>query len=460
MLRRLAPLLAVSAALAVPSAAGAAAMLLVEGRGWGHGIGMSQYGAQGFAQQGSGYRAILAHYYPGTVLGPAPPGRVRVLVAEKPNVAVSSTGPLTVRDAAGTTHQLDAGSYRLGPALRLRMSGGEAQLAPPAVFSSVAAPLAVDGKEYRGTVALHVEERNVLAVNELGLETYLYGVVPHEMPAAWHPEALKAQSVAARTYALLGRRNGRPFDLFADVRSQVYSGIAAEDARATAAIDATAGEVLRFGTALASTFFFSTSGGKTAAIQDVWASSPPQAYLVSRPDPHDRISPHHTWGPVAFTGAQVRARLGVLPDDVVVTRNGSDRVQSLRVIGKAGERTLHGAEVRTRLGLRSSWFSVRLLTLEAPARATAGQVVVLRGRLRGVPTAGLQRRVGTGRWERVGMVRAGANGRFAVRVRVPATTTYRLAAVSRTGANVRVLVEAARAGSGARAHQAHGHAPR
>jgi len=450
MPRRLVPLLALAAALAVPPGAGAAAMLLVDGRGWGHGIGMSQYGAQGFAQQGRGYRAILAHYYPGTAIGAAPASRVRVLVAEKPAVAVSSTGPTTVRDAAGATHQLEPGTYRLGPALRLQTPAGEVALAQPAVFSSVAAPVAVDGKPYRGTVSLHVEGRNVLAVNELGLEPYLYGVVPHEMPAAWHPEALKAQSVAARTYALLNRRTGRPFDVYADVRSQVYSGIAAEDPRTTAAIDATAGEVLRHGAGLAATFFFSTSGGKTAAIQDVWAGSTPQPYLVSRPDPHDRLSPHHTWGPVAFTGAQVRSRLGVMPDDVALTRNGSDRVETLRVVGPTGvERTLHGSDVRTRLGLRSSWFSVRLLTLEAPPRATAGQVVVLRGRLRGVPTAGLQRRVGSGRWERVGMVRAGANGRYAVRVRVTDTTTYRLAAANRTGANVRVLVDA-RTGSAVR----------
>jgi stage II sporulation protein D len=278
-------------------------------------------------------------------------------------------------------------------------------------------------------------------VNELGLEPYLYGVVPHEMPAAWHPEALRAQAVAARTYALLGRRTGRPFDVFADVRSQVYSGLRAEDPRTTAAIDATAGQVVRHGAGLASTFFFASSGGRTAAVQDVWPTSPPQPYLVSRPDPHDRLSPHHTWGPVVFTGAQVRTALGVLPDDMVVTRNASNRVGTLRVVGRNGERTLTGADVRVRLGLRSSWFSIRLLTLEAPPRARAGEVVVLRGRLRGVPTAGLQRRVAGGTWERVGIVRANANGRFATRVRLQDTTTYRLAAGGHAGAAVRVVAE-------------------
>lgn len=435
-------------------------MLLVDGRGWGHGIGMGQWGAQGFALQGSDYRSILQHYYSGTTIGAAPASRVRVLVAEKATVAVASTGGFTLRDAAGATHQLQPGSYRLGPAMRMQLQEGEVQLAAPVAFSTTGAPLAVEGKPYRGTVALHVEARTVLAVNELGLEPYLYGVVPHEMPASWHPEALKAQAVAARTYALLGRRNGRPFDLYADVRSQVYSGLAAEDPRTTAAIDATAGEVVRHGTSLASTFFFSTSGGRTAAIQDVWPASAPQPYLVSRPDPHDRLSPHHTWGPVGFTGAQVRKALGVLPDDMLVTRNGSGRVGTVRVVGKGGERTLTGADVRTRLALRSSWFSIRLVTLEAPARAQQGQVVVLRGRLRGVPTAGLQRRVAGGRWERVGMVRAGANGRFAVRVRVSDTTTYRLAAGGRAGANVRVLAEKRTTSAGGRKLRSVGHTAR
>jgi stage II sporulation protein D len=444
MLRGFATSLALAAALASPATAGAAAMLLVDGRGWGHGIGMSQYGAQGFALQGLGYRGILSHYYPGTTLGPAPASRVRVLVAEKGLVSVASTGAVALRDAAGATHQLGPAEYRFGPGMRLQLGSELVQLSPPIALTPNGAPLAVEGKPYRGTVTLHVEGRNVLAVNELGLEPYLYGVVPHEMPAGWHPEALKAQAVAARTYALISRRGGRPFDVFADVRSQVYSGIAAEDPRTTAAIDATVGEVLRFGSALASTFFFSTSGGRTAAIQDVWPGSTPQPYLVARPDPHDRTSPHHTWGPVVFTGAQVRAKLGVLPDDVLVTRNGSARVASVRVLGRNGERTLTGADVRGRLGLRSTWFSVRLVTLEAPARASAGQIVVLRGRLRGPPAAGLQRRVAGGRWERIGLVRAGANGRFAVRVRVGETTTYRLAAAGRTGANVRVVVAPAR----------------
>ena len=91
------------------------------------------------------------------------------------------------------------------------------------------------GSAYRGQLVVSVTGQKLSAVNDVALEQYLAGVVPKEMPAAWHPEALKAQAVAARSYALAHRLSGKGFDLYADVRSQVYGGVAAEDARATAA---------------------------------------------------------------------------------------------------------------------------------------------------------------------------------------------------------------------------------
>jgi stage II sporulation protein D len=431
--------------LVLPASASAASMLLVEGRGWGHGIGLSQWGTQGFATRGATAPAILRHYYPGTTLGAAPAARVRVLVAEKGAVTVGSAGPIAVRDATGATHELEPGAYRLGPRLRLQVGDETVELTAPVALTPNGSPLTVEGKPYRGTLALHVRGSTVLAVNDVALQHYLYGVVPHEMPARWHPEALKVQAIVARTYALATRKPGQPYDLFADVRSQVYSGIAAEDVRTNAAVDATRGRVVLYRGGLASTFFFSTSGGRTAAIQDIWTKASPVPYLVARPDPHDYISPHHTWGPVAFTGAQVRAKLGLVPDDVVVTGNASGRVASVRIVGrKGGVRTVPGTEMRTELGLRSTWFTLKLLTLEAPAVVGPREAVVLRGRLRGLDAAGLHRRVGTGRWERVGIVRAGQNGRFAVRVRVDSPTTFRLAAAGRTGANVRVGVQGPR----------------
>src|SRR6476469_8851426 len=92
--------------------AGSGALLVFSGHGWGHGVGMSQYGAYGYAQHGSTFDQILAHYYPGTTLGPAPASTIRVLLADKKKkVTIAATAPLTVRDAAGTSHHVPSGPF-------------------------------------------------------------------------------------------------------------------------------------------------------------------------------------------------------------------------------------------------------------------------------------------------------------------------------------------------------------
>src|SRR3954452_6158858 len=85
----------------VAAPAGSGALFLFSGHGWGHGVGMSQYGAYGYAQHGATYQEILAHYYPGTTLGPAPVSTIRVLLADKKTLALSSESDFTIRDAAG-----------------------------------------------------------------------------------------------------------------------------------------------------------------------------------------------------------------------------------------------------------------------------------------------------------------------------------------------------------------------
>src|SRR5262249_1789532 len=122
-------------------------------------------------------------------------------------------------------------------------------------------------------------------VDLVGLELYLQGVVPGEMPQAWPSAALEAQAVAARSYALANLVKSKPSDLDADQRSQVCLGVSAEKARTSAAVSATAGQIVTYGGKVASTLYFSSSGGKTASSQDVFGIAVP--YLVSRPDPWD-----------------------------------------------------------------------------------------------------------------------------------------------------------------------------
>jgi stage II sporulation protein D len=426
-----------------PAPGSAAATFAITGRGWGHGVGMSQYGALGFAQRGYGYARIVAHYYPGTKLGRAPVARVRVLLADdRRSLTVSSDGAFRLRDAAGQQYELPAGAKLLGPGLRVNVGGGKPRVLPgPLTFSPDLAPLRLDGKRYRGSFEVSTAGGRLRVVNSLALEAYLYGVVPDEVPHHWPAEALKAQAVVARSYALAVRKSG-PFDLYADVRSQVYNGIDAEEPQATAAVNATAGQVLLFGGKVATTFFFSTSGGRTAAIADVWNASP-TPYLVSVPDPYDSISPHHSWGPFWFGAGKLQKVLGVRGKllDVRTTLNRSGRVDQVVAIGSGGESTLPGTEVRARLGLRSTWFTVGVLALDRPVKPVVhGSPIQLTGRARGLPSVTVEQRAAGAVWEKAASVVPGQDGTFAVALKPLATSEYRLVSGAVRSAPVRVGV--------------------
>src|SRR5689334_10693265 len=306
--------------------AGSGALFLFSGHGWGHGVGMSQYGAYGYAQHGFTFDQILAHYYPGTTLGAAPVSTIRVLLADrKKTLTIASTVPFTVRDNAGTTVRVAAGSLTLTPDLTV---GGKALAPPLRVLPGNGAPLTLT-RPYRGRLDIDVVDGKLRAVNVLGLEPYLYGVVPSEMPSTWSPEALKAQAVAARSYALATRQVGAPFDVYADTRSQMYLGLSHESPAASAAVDATKRQVLFYGGKVATTYFSSTSGGRTESSQNWNGTALP--YLVSVPDPYDDISPYHNWGPVPVTGQTIAKalKLGQPVNDATTTLDGSGRVAQL-----------------------------------------------------------------------------------------------------------------------------------
>src|SRR3954465_11846889 len=123
---------------------------------------------------------------------------------------------------------------------------------------------------YRGALELRPGGRGVNAINAIGLESYVRGVVSAESPSAWPAETLKAQAVAARTYAVTSRAGSISdgFDQFADTRSQMYKGVAAEIASTNAAVAATAGQVVTYAGQPVTTYFFSTSGGHTENIEN------------------------------------------------------------------------------------------------------------------------------------------------------------------------------------------------
>src|SRR5690349_18207939 len=233
--------------------AGSGPLFLFSGHGWGHGVGMSQYGAYGYALHGWSYQQILSHYYPGTTLAPATVTSMRVLLANaKRKLTISSEGAYTVRDGTGRSYPLPAGALTFGPDLTLPVSSQP--LTPPLLFSARAASPLTLVRPYRGKIEVDVVDGKLRAINVVPLEQYLYGVVPSEMPSNWSTEALKAQAVAARSYALATKKIGAPFDAYSDTRSQMYLGVSNESTASTAAVNATRRQVAMFGGKVATTF--------------------------------------------------------------------------------------------------------------------------------------------------------------------------------------------------------------
>jgi stage II sporulation protein D len=370
-------LLAAAALAAGPAPAPAAVptRLVVEGAGFGHGVGMSQYGAYGFARRGVAYPAILRHYYSGTQLGTTSPRRtIRVILQANRNV-VSFRGATV------------AGPRRLDPRVTYRVvrrgtGGVELQTSAGRGLARFPAPLRVRGRgavqlldgsinesadgRYRG--ALEVSpgiHGGVNAVNALALDDYVAGVVAGEVPSSWPREALRAQAVAARTYAITTDAGGRGFDQWPDTRSQVYLGLASETAPTNAAVRATAGQVVTHAGRPAVTFFFSTSGGRTEDVENSFLGSEPRPWLRSVPDPYDGASPRHRWRvemPLAEAerklGDLVRGRLHGIE---VIKRGTSPRVVYAIVSSSGGKARADGPQLRARLGLSDTWATFRVL---------------------------------------------------------------------------------------------------
>ncbi|MGB2953830.1 MAG: SpoIID/LytB domain-containing protein [Gaiellaceae bacterium] len=423
-------------------------VFFVNGHGWGHGLGLGQYGAQGYALHGWKYDRIVLHYFPGTTLGPASVSKVRVLVADgRKQVTVSSQQDFVVRDASGARYTLAAGDYTFGPGFKLQVdpTAPPQALPGPLVFSPGAWPLALDQRAYRGTLRVAAQGQKLQVVNIVGLERYLWGVVPSEMPRTWSAEALKAQAVAARSYALAQIRGGGAFDLYDDTRNQVYGGLAAEAPTATAAVNDTAGKVVLYQGHVADTMFFSSSGGKTASVQDVSPTATPVPYLVSVPDPYDSISPYHNWGPFRYA-ARMLVRKFRVPGrllDVQTVAGPSGRVRSLVAKGSGGDATVSGADVRKALDLRSTWFSVGVLSLTAPdAPVVYGSRARLTGLARGVGPVVLQKLAygrSAGAWQDVGRL-SPSGGTVAPVVGPKISTAYRMLAGQVPSGLVRVAV--------------------
>ncbi len=420
-----------------------ATTFVITGRGWGHGVGMSQWGAYGYAQHGLTYKQILAHYYPGTQLSRTPVVRIRALLVEKARkLVVSSPDAFTVEDGAGEVHDLAAGLYKLTPAFRLKLDPAKPaeSLPGPLTFKPGKSPLWL-AHPWRGTLEIASAGKTMSVVNTVAIESYVRGVVSSEMPHDWPLEAVKAQAVAARSYALSHLRGGE-FDVYADTRDQVYGGIAAETPVGDQAVADTKRQVLLYDGKVASTYFFSTSGGRTASITDVFANAKPTPYLVAVPDPYDTASPYHTWGPVVVPAATAGKKLHVVGLSDLRTVPATGRARQVVEVGRDGEFTVPASDVRRALGLRSTWVTVGVLSLSRPGGEVAPETTVtLSGRAEHVEDPTLEQRVGDGEWQPADeSLDLQPDGTFTVDVTPSATTQYRLAAGTVRSAPLRVVV--------------------
>jgi stage II sporulation protein D len=363
------PAMMCATALALAAPASGATNFYIQGAGFGHGIGLSQYGAYGFAQHGWTYDQILKHYYTGIQLEKLPADReVRVLLA--PNVSVASFSGATSANGHKLSASVRYSASRVGSS-RVHLSGGGRSFTVPAPLRAEGPrPMLLYGRSgfsgsnnrYRGALEFRPGVAGgINAIDALSYDLYAQGVVPGEMPSSWSMEALKAQAVAARTYGLTTSVNSAGgFDQYNDTRSQVYYGLSHETARTNAAVAATRGIIATYNGKPAVTYYFSTSGGQTENIENSFVGAPAQPWLKSVSDPYDTISPDHRWGPYKMSMGTAASKLSGLVKGSflgvdVVKRGRSPRVVYADVVGSRGRTRVNGMTLRSRFGLMDSW---------------------------------------------------------------------------------------------------------
>ncbi len=239
------------------------------------------------------------------------------------------------------------------------------------------AAIEVNRRQYRGSVSIHrtAGKNGLTVVNTLPLEEYLYGIIAREISPAWPAEAVKAQAVAARTYALhsLGKHRSDGYDVCATTDCQVYGGKTAEDARATKAVDETRGLVVTHKGKPIPAYFHGSGGGFTENSENVWGGHHPALRGVAD---FDQNSSHFRWEK-QLTQKELEAalesagiRIGSLqsieispltkPPVKAFDRGVSGRIKELRFVGSSGSTVVSGAKLRTILGLNSTLFDIKV----------------------------------------------------------------------------------------------------
>jgi len=246
--------------------------------------------------------------------------------------------------------------------------------------------ISVNSKQYRGEIELRrFSDSDMTVINVINIEQYLYGVVPREIEADAPMEALKAQAVAARTYAYysLGSYKKWDFDVVNTVSSQVYGGFSDEKATTNKAVDETKGKKALYNGSLISVHYFSSSGGMTEDNINVWGSDIP--YLKSVVDPYESGTSYNYNWTKTFTAEEIKMKLfisGVEIGDIVTMvadeYTPAGRVKKLRIVGTKGSITYSNEDIRIILGDNGNYLPSRMFTISTPGSGTgSGTVSVL-----------------------------------------------------------------------------------
>lgn len=294
-------------------------------------------------------------------------GRASLTITPAEGKATAQTeSSKTIALAANTAAAIrwQAGAFLVG---REKLRGDVLTIRP-----SGAGELGLDGHRYRGALELRHKGGGLTAVNIVPVDDYLRSVVPEEMPVDWPAEAIKAQSVAARSFALAsrGRHASEGYDLCTTTHCQLYTGTAAEKSVSNAAIKATRGEVLTYGGKPIEALFHTDSGGMTENSEDVWGSHVP--YLRAAKDTPAKTMP---WTKT-ISRADLERKLAAKGHDIgkvrsialsplaigraAKDRTASGRVKTMTVKGTKGTATLSGTTWRSLLGLKSTLFDAKL----------------------------------------------------------------------------------------------------
>lgn len=287
------------------------------------------------------------------------------LAGSKATVQTGSSKTITLAANTAAAIRWQDGAFLVG---REKLRGEVLVIRPAAK----AGELSLDGCRYRGALELRHKGGGLTAVNIVPVDDYLRSVVPEEMPVDWPAEAIKAQSVAARSFALAsrGRHAGESYDLCTTTHCQLYTGTAAEKSASNAAIKATRGEVLTYGGKPIEALFHTDSGGMTENSEDVWGSHVP--YLRAAKDTPTKTMP---WTKT-ISRADLERKLAAKGHDIgkvrslalsplaighaAKDRTASGRVKTMTVKGTKGTATLSGTTWRSLLGLKSTLFDAKL----------------------------------------------------------------------------------------------------